>query len=314
MNVTRNGKIARLPKTIRDELNRRLADGERGTELVAWLNGLPEVQRIIAEQFGGRPMRPQNLSEWKHGGYKDWQNAQEAMELVRQLPADGRALKGPDGELFSDILATWLTARYAALAHQLAKNGELDWKRLRELCSDVSTLRRGDHSAQRLKLEQSKLEHARKQTEDEMVAQFVRWVKDPTVQELLRRHGVSAEGRGGEATDGADDTDTRKVSQRVSEPVGQRSCARRASSGFRVQGSELSRNAKRTHSPLERPVTRAPICFGAGGRNGSVTSEDFAKRTHFPFVSIGVDSSFKPKIGRIRLNPTFEVLTESFNE
>src|SRR5215203_304025 len=178
MNLTRNGKIARLPKTVRDELNRRLADGERGTELVVWLNSLPDVQCIIAEQFDGKPMRAQNLSEWKHGGYKDWRNEQEAMELVRQLPAGANELKGADGEPFSDILATLLTARYAVLAHKLASDGELDWKRLRELCSDVSVLRRGDHSAQRLKLERDKLEHARTQSEEEIIAQFVRWIKN----------------------------------------------------------------------------------------------------------------------------------------
>src|SRR5215203_4471065 len=115
MNTTRNGKIARLPKIIRDELNRRLSDGERGTQLAVWLNSLPEVQRIIAEQFGGKSLRPQNLSEWKQGGYQDWRNEQQSMDLVRQLPAGAKELKGADGEPFSDVLATLLTARYAVL-------------------------------------------------------------------------------------------------------------------------------------------------------------------------------------------------------
>jgi len=35
MGATRNGKIARLPKDIREELNRRLEDGEPGKHLVA---------------------------------------------------------------------------------------------------------------------------------------------------------------------------------------------------------------------------------------------------------------------------------------
>src|SRR5215216_4692752 len=112
MNITRIGTIARLPKTIRDELNRRLSEGERGTELVAWLNGLPEVKRIITEQFSGKPVRAQNLSEWKHGGYKDWLNKQEARELARQLHGNANDFKGPDGETYSDILADWLTAQY----------------------------------------------------------------------------------------------------------------------------------------------------------------------------------------------------------
>ena len=72
MTVTRNGKIARLPRAMREELNRRLRDGEQGNKLVAWLNGLPEVKAVVALEFGGKPIREQNLSEWRKGGYRDW--------------------------------------------------------------------------------------------------------------------------------------------------------------------------------------------------------------------------------------------------
>ncbi len=51
MNLTRNGKIARLPLAIRLELNRRLDEGEQGKKLVAWLNGLPAVQAIVATEL-----------------------------------------------------------------------------------------------------------------------------------------------------------------------------------------------------------------------------------------------------------------------
>jgi hypothetical protein len=51
-----------LPKSIRDQLGRRIEDGEEGKELVKWLNGLPEVQEILEKQFGGRPVTEQNLS------------------------------------------------------------------------------------------------------------------------------------------------------------------------------------------------------------------------------------------------------------
>jgi hypothetical protein len=36
--MTRNGKIARLPKAIRDQLNKNLEDGMPGCRLVDWLN------------------------------------------------------------------------------------------------------------------------------------------------------------------------------------------------------------------------------------------------------------------------------------
>ncbi len=52
--MARNGKIARLPREIRDELNRRLENGVQGLPLLAWLNAQPEVLGVLARDFGGR--------------------------------------------------------------------------------------------------------------------------------------------------------------------------------------------------------------------------------------------------------------------
>src|SRR5215207_1465627 len=146
MDVNRRGKIARLPEPIRDELNRRLRDGESGTKLLAWLNALPEVQCIVAEEFGGRPVQAVNLWAWRHGGYREWLQMQQAAELVRHPFAEADDLKSAVDDP-SDKLGTWLAARYAVASSQLTNenNGQLDWERLREMCSDVSALRRGDH-------------------------------------------------------------------------------------------------------------------------------------------------------------------------
>ena len=83
MDVSRRGKIARLPRTIREELNRRLRDGESGTKLLAWLKALPEVQCMVAQEFGGRPVHAQNLTVWRRSGYQDWLQLQQLAELVR---------------------------------------------------------------------------------------------------------------------------------------------------------------------------------------------------------------------------------------
>jgi hypothetical protein len=42
------GKIARLPRERREELNGRLQNGEVGRKLVEWLNGLPAAQAVPA--------------------------------------------------------------------------------------------------------------------------------------------------------------------------------------------------------------------------------------------------------------------------
>jgi hypothetical protein len=88
MNLTHNGKIGRLPKTIREQLNRRLENGEKGPPLVAWLNSLPEVQALLAAEFDGKPIRQQNLSDWRKHGYAKWLRQREALDLARQLAAD----------------------------------------------------------------------------------------------------------------------------------------------------------------------------------------------------------------------------------
>ena len=201
MNVTRNGKIARLPKAVREELNRRLSDGEPGKELVVWLNHLPEVQRVLAAEFGGRAVREQNLSEWKQGGYGEWLRKQEALELVRNLSAEAEDLKAATTEPLSDELGLWLAARYAVATQTLASkgnDGEVDWQRLRELCNDVVALRRGDHSAARLKIEQARLERDREKTEAEIAEHFKRWAQNPKMRGLICRDGLSPEdlGRG----------------------------------------------------------------------------------------------------------------------
>ena len=82
--MTRTGKIARLPREVRDQLNRRLCDGEPGSQLDIWLNALPESQAVLAREFAGRPISEQNLSEWKRGGYGDWLAKKERAEERRE--------------------------------------------------------------------------------------------------------------------------------------------------------------------------------------------------------------------------------------
>jgi hypothetical protein len=113
--MTRKGKVARLPVAVREQLNERLRSGEQGKRLVAWLNTLPEVKDRMAELFGGYPMREQNLSQWKKGGYRDWLHQREVREVTkllhkRELDEDGyrRILKG-------------LSARMALLYQATAK-------------------------------------------------------------------------------------------------------------------------------------------------------------------------------------------------
>ena len=84
--MTRTGKIACLPADIRAEVNFALRNGVRLVKLMRWLNTLPEVQFVLAQNFGGHPINQTNLTQWKKGGYADWLLRQECLELAAALP------------------------------------------------------------------------------------------------------------------------------------------------------------------------------------------------------------------------------------
>jgi hypothetical protein len=158
--TTRNGKIARLPNQIRQRLNCRLEDGEPGKPLVEWLNGLPEVQAVLQLRFGGRPISEQNLSEWKQGGYLEWLKLQESRYLVQHLSEQAEDLEADAGDLtISDRCATLLAVELARHAETLLQqNGDPRerWRNLQDLLKALSQLRRDDHQAARLRLEQQR--------------------------------------------------------------------------------------------------------------------------------------------------------------
>ena len=67
----RTGVIARMPRAVRDEVNRMLDDGSSYPKIIEWLtaNGHPGVNK-------------DHISNWKDGGYQDWVEVQ--LELARQ--------------------------------------------------------------------------------------------------------------------------------------------------------------------------------------------------------------------------------------
>src|SRR5207245_1819197 len=191
--MARFGKIGRLPLDIREQLNRRLQDGEIGKDLVVWLNSVPEVQAVLKAEFGDRPVNEPNLSDWRTGGYEDWLVHQETMQQVNQLVANAKELGGASQTPLSELLTTCLAARYvvelgrltaprtpregtrptaeaegdkgcdlegrksrlkAAFPEREAEgDGGCDLERLRKICRDVLALRRLDLAAQRLRIE-----------------------------------------------------------------------------------------------------------------------------------------------------------------
>src|SRR4051812_24841372 len=67
----RTGKIARLPKAVRDTINQMICDGFTYLEII---HALGDV---------GKGMLENNLATWKAGGYQDWLKEQQRLDEMR---------------------------------------------------------------------------------------------------------------------------------------------------------------------------------------------------------------------------------------
>jgi hypothetical protein len=151
---TRHGKIARLPLTLREELNCRMQNGQLSPALLPWLNQLPEVQSLLAQSFAGRPISRQNLSEWRLGGYRDWLKLQERQLLIRRIAEEGVTLKQQEGkeDLFENFARIAVTELYADFDALDQLQGDDRWKRLRSLTRELACLQREYNRSRQVEL------------------------------------------------------------------------------------------------------------------------------------------------------------------
>jgi hypothetical protein len=185
--MTRNGKIARLPRLVRDELNCRLEDGERGPSLLAWLNGHEEVQAIVKAQFGGRPISKQNLSEWRQGGFEDWRQHQQSVEMARGLLEAVEDVRGATrGQPISDMLAEMAALALARSLRATAQMTDADAQRrvTLDIIRQVVRLRASDRG------------YERAQREAERHASWRAWNVEMLANEERRREEAARAGRG----------------------------------------------------------------------------------------------------------------------
>ncbi len=171
MSVTHIGKIGRLPKSIRDELGQRIEDGEPGKELVKWLNGLSDVKSILKEQFGGRAVTEQNLSEWKQTGHPEWLRHQKACEKLRWMTERADDLENEaDGMEISDRLGSILAVELASLAEKLLEevpDPRERWQRFQEVLREFRHFRHEENNSQRNQLQRQRWEREVERQDEE---------------------------------------------------------------------------------------------------------------------------------------------------
>ena len=159
--MTRNGKIARLPLPVREQINRRLENGEEAKQIAEWLNTLPEVTSLMAAEFDGKPVSEVNMSNWKLGGYLDWEAEQAALQSARQFQSEAAQLSQAGGPQMANLLALCLTARLGAALRHTSAGADDPARALEELHRlrrDLVALRKGDHNQEWVKIQREKLE------------------------------------------------------------------------------------------------------------------------------------------------------------
>jgi len=158
--TARHGKIARLPLAIREELNRRLQNGEEGTKLLDWLNSLAETQAILQADFAGKTISQQNLSNWRLGGYRDWEVKDQTAEIIRAFTAEAPELQSTQDGLLGQRLSLCITAQVARALRRLSAlddDPDRQAELLANLCQQLALLRRGDHNAQWIQVHRDRL-------------------------------------------------------------------------------------------------------------------------------------------------------------
>lgn len=208
MSRTRQGKIARLPHHLRDEVNHRLHNGETGGTILAWLNVHPDAVRVWDNHFEGAPATAQNLSEWRLGGYRDWQMNRQKVEDLKTLSSHAAELakagtgveSGTTAILAGHIMDSWETLLFSGGGSE-GEGGEdgegggngpdlaLNFSRLAQA---ATRLKKVSLDEQKLELEKRKLKQKDKQLELERekfetlaVSKFMEWVKRPEAVAVL---------------------------------------------------------------------------------------------------------------------------------
>lgn len=149
--MSRKGKIARLPESIRNELNLRLLNGESGAKILPWLNELAEVKAVLEEDFEGLRVSDQNLSEWRKGGFAEWTARRERIAETKELAQFAADIAKAGNGSLSDGAAAIVAGKVLSLLEGLGDE-KLTPDDMEAVTLALSRIRKGDHNAEKLRL------------------------------------------------------------------------------------------------------------------------------------------------------------------
>lgn len=198
--MARQGKIARLPHALREQVNTRLLNGESASTILGWLNAEPEAAVIWQTNFDGSEASPQNLSEWRSGGYRDWLTRREKIEHTKTLATFAESLAKSGGNI-ADGAAAILGGQMLEALEQAANmsvtggsdDAEADpTKGLARMASAITALQSARTARERLTLERERVKAkredqklAREKFETQTVKAFLEWARQPEAVAIL---------------------------------------------------------------------------------------------------------------------------------
>lgn len=182
----RQGKIARLPETIRAICNQRILDGWTGRRICEWLNSLGDVRTLLGQEFGGEPVSEANLSRWRKGGYQDWLAEREKVARLRSLAEYCGALADAgDNKLFAGA-SNILGGQILDLLERANAEDALG------LAKAIVALRGNEIESTKLELARVKSEQAERALQlseqkfrRETCALFLKWVEDERAKRIV---------------------------------------------------------------------------------------------------------------------------------
>jgi hypothetical protein len=178
------GKIARLPEPLRKEVCHRLLREQSGTEILSWLNSLPEVRAALQPYFADVVISAQNLCHWRDRGFDEWLRRLDREERARELAEYAIRIGAKAGVdlgaattalLYSQLLL--LIEPMESLITEMARGGHQEEriamiaKDMAQIAQALNLVRAGEHQARMVELKAQAVAISRERLELAKAAQ-----------------------------------------------------------------------------------------------------------------------------------------------
>lgn len=176
-------KISELPFKVRQELNERLLNGERGPQILPWLNGHEEVYKRKME------INDQNLSNWRDTGFRDYVERKEREEALKtQAEWAVRFAEATGGAVTQGAVA--IAAGRIMQRLETASDEDLN-----DLALAVSRLHKREMDALTVAQRDQKMAFDRDRFRWTLAEKVIAFAKDAKAQEIANRPDISEETR-----------------------------------------------------------------------------------------------------------------------